>query len=185
MSLDELGQAMIGTVNRDARCFQTVYEATRRMVYLTCFRVCRNNAAAEDLTADVFGLIWQKAHLWQEGLGSVEAWVGTIARNRAIDWKRQQNNVQLGANDRLHEVPDDGPLIDALLIRAEEYELMRRALRSLPLHQRNAIEAAFFEDMTYSVLAHQFDVPLSTMKTWIRRGLTKMRSQLGLSSETA
>ena len=73
------------------------------------------------------------------------------------------------------------PLVDAVLIRSEEYRLMRSALGILPLHQRQAIEAAFFNDTTYMALAEQFDVPLSTMKTRIRRGLIKMRGHLTAS----
>ena len=182
MSLDGLNQAMIGLIDRDERSFQAVYEATRRMVYLSCFRICRNPGVAEDLTADVFRLVWQKAHLWQEGLGSVEGWIRTIARNRAIDWQRQQSEIVVRRDAAFNDIPDDGPLVDTVLIQSEEYEIMLDALRRLPPYQRNAIEAAFFGEVTYLVLAQQSGVPLSTMKTWIRRGLAKMRAQLQTSS---
>jgi RNA polymerase sigma factor (sigma-70 family) len=184
MSENDLVEAMIGTINSDSDAFQILYKATRRRVYLACFRVCRNHEVAEDLSADVFRTVWQKAHLWREGVGSVEAWVGTIARNRAVDWRRQQGDTLPTALAHYDMVADDTPLIDAVLIRAEEYASMRLALQGLPINQRAAIEAAFFGDTTYVALAREFDVPIGTMKAWIRRGLAKLRAQLSLSQRS-
>lgn len=173
-----LNQAMLGVRNGDSASFQIVYNSTRQQVYLICFRVCRDQGVADDLTADVFGIVWQKANTWQTGLGSVEGWVRTIARNRAIDWKRRQDDSLVTVGAPFDNIADDAPLPESDLIRAQEYEFMRLALQGLPTNQRAAIEAAFFGDTTYAALAHDFDVPVGTMKAWIRRGLAKMRDQL-------
>jgi RNA polymerase sigma-70 factor (ECF subfamily) len=48
----------------------------------------------------------------------------------------------------------------------------------LEARHASAIRAAFLDGTTYEELAARMSVPLGTMKSWIRRGLLKLRACL-------
>ena len=50
---------------------------------------------------------------------------------------------------------------------------------ALEARAASAIRSAFFGGLTYAQLAERDDVPLGTMKTWIRRGLLQLKACLG------
>jgi RNA polymerase sigma-70 factor (ECF subfamily) len=78
-------------------------------------------------------------------------------------------------------IADETPLADALLIDAEQTAQIHKCLASLDARTRGHIRAAFFEGKTYAQLAEAADVPLGTMKSWIRRGLQRLRACLEAS----
>jgi len=73
-------------------------------------------------------------------------------------------------------IADDAPLADSMLIDAEREARIHTCLDTLDETPREAIRTAFFEGRTYAELSERMDVPLGTMKSWIRRGLAKLRA---------
>jgi len=61
----------------------------------------------------------------------------------------------------------------------EESEALARCLKRLSGDQRRSIRLAFFDGYSYSELALKIDVPLGTLKSWIRRGLAGLKGCLG------
>ena len=80
--------------------------------------------------------------------------------------------------DEAETVADDRPLADATLLRAEENARLHLCLDQLDARQQGAIRTAFFGGLTYSEIAEREGVPLSTMKSTIRRGLLRLRDCL-------
>jgi RNA polymerase sigma-70 factor (ECF subfamily) len=60
----------------------------------------------------------------------------------------------------------------------QENERLYSCLEELERRQSTAIRAAFLDGLTYDELAQRTGVPLGTMKSWIRRGLAKLRTCL-------
>ena len=77
--------------------------------------------------------------------------------------------------DEAAELPDKQPLADALLESGESSAQIHRCLGTLEERQRDAIHTAFFEGTTYAELARKRGVPLGTMKSWVRRGLARLK----------
>jgi RNA polymerase sigma-70 factor (ECF subfamily) len=100
-------------------------------------------------------------------------------RNRCLDWLRRPNPEPLaeGAEEAL-ESDSPGPL-DALE-RGRESGAIARCLRALEARQRQAIALAFYDGLSHAELAQHLREPLGTVKTWVRRGLAKLRSCLEL-----
>jgi RNA polymerase sigma-70 factor (ECF subfamily) len=103
------------------------------------------------------------------------AWVSTIARNQAITYVRgNRSRDQFGA-----EVARDAnlPTIDGNLVvlANERAKYIERRLQSLTGTHRRAIRSAFFGGMTYPEIAARNNVPLGTVKSWVRRGLIALR----------
>jgi RNA polymerase sigma-70 factor (ECF subfamily) len=102
-----------------------------------------------------------------------------IARNRAIDRARSSATVRRSEPiDAAAEVADPGPTAFESLASAQEQERLKSSLNEIEERQSLAIKAAFMGGFTYEELAERSGVPLGTMKSWIRRGLAKLRTCL-------
>lgn len=169
-----LGRIAAG--ERDA--LKSVYQNSRSRLFGICYRVCNDPNAAEDVLQDVYIKVALTARYFDAGRGSALAWLSTIARNSAIDWQR--------ARARTGRVFDPGDDADsrARLLKDDywdQIELRREILgcmETLTDDQRKAIEESFFLGLTYAELAEREDKPLGTVKSWIRRGLKRLRECL-------
>jgi RNA polymerase sigma-70 factor (ECF subfamily) len=158
-----------------------LYDETNRLVYGFAFRILRDPADAEEVTLDVYTQIWRNASSFDQGRGSVLAWLMMLTRSRAIDRLRSSS-----ARNR-HEQPIDSYEKSAGLSHPAFglERAVRIALNSLPPEQREAIELAYFSGYSHSELAERLGQPLGTIKTRIRLGMMRMRSLLVPQSRTA
>jgi RNA polymerase sigma-70 factor (ECF subfamily) len=102
-----------------------------------------------------------------------------VTRSRAIDrLRRRQARPALAVHADAVDRPDDRPSADVLMEWQSRANDVRRALDTLPLLQRVAVELAFFDGLTHTEIAEQLEVPLGTVKTRVRQGLLKMRDSL-------
>ena len=102
-----------------------------------------------------------------------------MARNRAIDRLRAGRARPAAAPIEAAEtVPDAAPLADDAISKAQRDARVHRCLDQLDESPRDAIRTAFFEGHTYAELAERRGVPLGTFKSWIRRGLARLKACL-------
>lgn len=176
---ERLTAAMLRLAGGDREALGQIYQATSVKLYGICFRILGDRKEAEDALQDVYLNLWRRADRFDPDRASPISWLATFARNRAID-RLRSGKVQRGAVpvDEAAPVPDSAPLADELMIDAERSERVHTCLETLQENQRKNIRTAFFEGRTYAELAEQADVPLGTMKSWIRRGLAKLKTCL-------
>jgi len=164
----------------DQGALHSLYEQTHRIVFTLVFRITANRETAEEVTVDVFHDVWRKASSYDPRNGSVVGWILNQARSRAIDRIRFE-----GRKKRVNPYPNEPVTSEAAADpqQACQLEEQTRILRD-PLHvltpdEREAIEAAFFSELTYEQAAEKLDQPLGTVKTRIRSALSKLRQALG------
>ena len=104
-------------------------------------------------------------------------WMTSIVRNRCLDWLRRPNPEPL-AEEALEALESDNPGPLALLEQGRDSAALARCLRGLEARQRQAIALAFFDGLSHAELAQHLRQPLGTVKTWVRRGLARLRSCL-------
>lgn len=156
-----------------------LYRRTYRIVFTLTMRIAGDRATAEELTVDVFHEAWQRAPTYDPADGTVIGWLMNIARSRAIDRLRfEQRKKRIdprreGAPDSACESGAEAPLV-----AAERGLQLHEALASLSSGERQAIETAYFQDLTYAETAARLGEPLGTVKTRIRSGLAKLRTAL-------
>lgn len=172
-----LTDALLRTGTRDRRAFRLVYRLTATKLFGVCLRICGEQKIAEDVLQEVFVTVWLRADRFDPDRGSAIAWLATIARNRSLDWRRSYRPAS-GSSETLAALPDPSMSAADLLLLTERERALHRCLESLDTPQRDAIRTAFFEGVTYAELAERSSTPVGTMKSWIRRGLIRLRECL-------
>jgi RNA polymerase sigma-70 factor (ECF subfamily) len=170
--------ALLHTAMEDRAAFQQLYRMTSAKLFGICLRICGERQAAEDVLQDVYVQVWRRAGAYEPGRASPITWLATIARNRALDWRRAHARTPQGADAELPEIADPAPDAEAELIDADEAARVRACLEELEARQRNAVRTAFYEGVTYAELAARESVPLATMKSMVRRALIRLRGCL-------
>ena len=153
-------------------------------VQAVCARICADQLDADGVVSQVFWELWNSAHKYDVGRGSLRAYLLTLARSRAID--RQRSNAALArkttAEITVFSIPErtssDCEEPPQRQIMLEHEQEIRQALKQLAASQRIALELAFFDGLTHREVAAQLQLPLGTVKTNIRRGLLQLREFL-------
>ncbi len=181
---EELRAAMMRLADGDSAALEQIYAATRVKLFGICLRILGDRKEAEDALQDVYVNLWQRADRYDPQRASPISWLATFARNRAID-RLRMGKVRSGSVsvDEAMPLADEAPLADALLVDAERDAQIHTCLKTLDDKAQTYIRAAFFEGRTYAELAEGADVPLGTMKSWIRRGLLRLRACLEASEK--
>ncbi|KWV92563.1 MULTISPECIES: sigma-70 family RNA polymerase sigma factor [unclassified Erythrobacter] len=174
---EKLKAAMVRLAGGDRDALEEVYRATSAKLFGICYRILGDEKEAEDALQDVYLTLWRRADRYDADRASPISWLATFARNRAID-RLRTGKVRRGAvpEDEAAPIADETPLADTMMIDAEREARVHTCLETLDETPRGAIRTAFFEGRTYAELAERMDVPLGTMKSWIRRGLAKLKT---------
>ena len=151
-------------------------------LYRYLLRLVRDQATAEDLFQQTWLRVVEKVHQY-DALRSFEAWLFALAHNLAIDHLRRYRPESLDEllspdEPRHRQFPGAGP--DALdrALRLERAGLVVEALDELPAVYRELLSLRFEEEMKLVEIAEVLDVPLSTVKTRLKRGLERLRERL-------
>jgi RNA polymerase sigma-70 factor (ECF subfamily) len=173
-------RALEGMARGDHGALSELYDRHGRLVYSLALRVLRDQGDAEDVVQEVFSQAWRQASRYESTRGPVVAWLMNLARSRAIDRLRSRRaRPETGGNDvEADRVLDLAPPIDEQLALSDQAEQIRAAVEQLSLVQRVAIELAFYEGLTHVEIAERLELPLGTVKTRIRQGLSKLKERL-------
>lgn len=173
-SSEELNRLLAALERGDRGALRDLYRRTSSKLYGICLRVTGDEAEAQDVLQDVFTTVWKKAGRFDPAKASAVTWLSVLTRNKAIDRlrRRRQPTADL---DQVSNLSSDEPSQLDVLERSEDASRLRACLDELDERARTMIRAAFFDGATYPELAKREDVPLPTMKSWIRRGLQRLR----------
>ncbi len=161
--------------NRQA--FREIYARTSAKLFGVVLRVLEDRAEAEDVLQEIYIKVWNNAERYRVNGLSPMTWLITIARNAAIDRKRRARPVQ--SAEMLNEaLADPGPGPEAEAVRRSDRERLSGCFGELDDRHAEAVRRAYLDGDTYADLAAHFEVPLNTMRTWLRRSLLKLRECL-------
>lgn len=177
-TIDPLAELLPRIAGGDRGALRQLYQATSAKLFGVCLRILSDKDESEDVLQEVYLTIWRRADRFEAGRASVMAWVSTIARNRAIDRLRARGPMAYAEPVEDLEIADGAAGAEALLAAGEDAEALGRCLSELDPRTEKVIRTAFFEGVTYEALAHRMDTPLGTVKSWIRRGLMKLKGCL-------
>lgn len=174
----ELAALLAQAAEGDTQAFQTFYSRTSAKLFGVILRILPDNQEAEDVLQEVYVTVWRKAASFDPARASPITWVATIARNRAIDRLRARPARAHVAVEAAHDIADDGPAVDAGVQHGQDAARLAKAMALLEPRHAAAIRACYFEGLSYEELAVREAVPVGTLKSWVRRGLMRMRGAL-------
>jgi RNA polymerase sigma-70 factor (ECF subfamily) len=175
----QLVAALARVAGGDRAALQVVYRDTSAKLFGVCLRILNDKSEAEDVLQEVYLTVWRKAASFDPERASPITWLVAIARNRSIDRLRSSAASRRSEPiESAEDVRDDAPAALDLVVAAEQRERLKTCLGELEERHSAVIRSAFLDGVTYEQLAQRMDVPLGTMKSWIRRGLMKLRTCL-------
>lgn len=180
-STDE--ELLVAVAGGDRTAFAALFDRYARIVHGVAAAVIRDPSMAEEVAQEVLLAVWRTAARFDPDRGSARAWLTTMAHRRAIDRVRSERSSR-DRTDRIGRRDLPRPY-DDVTERAEvahDHEQVRSALHHLTEQQRQVIDLAYFEGHTYREVAEILDTPLGTIKTRMRQGLIRLRSELEVST---
>jgi len=171
-----LAQVALG----DQRAFAELYRLTSSHLYAVAVRIVREGAAAEEILQEAYVSVWHHAGTYVAARSQPLTWLTSIVRNRCLDQlrRREIDTVTMTRDDDdepAFDVPSDGPTPVELLLRGAEASAVRDCVDALDAGPKQAIALAFFQGLSHGELAAQMREPLGTVKSWVRRGLERLK----------
>jgi RNA polymerase sigma factor (sigma-70 family) len=173
----QLAPLMAAVSAGDSAALADLYARTSAKLYGICLRVLGSEAEAEEALQEAFVTIWRRASSFDVAKASPITWLSVLTRNKAIDRLRARR-FATDTIEAANDIADESASAVELIEAAQDRERLGHCLGELEEQPRAAIRAAFFDGLTYQELAERDDVPLGTMKSWIRRGLMRLRGCL-------
>lgn len=164
------------TAQGDKAAFEKLYSLLGGKLYAISLQLLKRRELAEDAVQEAFVRIWHNAGDYQQDKGQVLTWMISIVRYRALDMMRatkRRSEVSSSDEDMEEPVHERGPDLD--LIEQRDRVRIDSCLDNLAHTQRRAIQLAYFNGLTHHEVCAQLDSPLGSVKTWIRRGLERLK----------
>lgn len=140
-------------------------------------RMLRRIDLAEDAVQEALVLIWHRAAQFDDTRGSAKGWIYTILRNRCLTVLRKEDRETAVEPATLEEYADHA-VLDTAFTRLAETSDLRRCLGTLEIDTRRAILSSYVLGHSHGEIAGRMQAPLGSVKSWVRRGLIKLRECL-------
>ncbi len=170
----------------DSKALEELYNRYSPILYSLIKKIVGDKTKAEEVLADVFILVWKKKNSSNISDANVYTWLITLARNKAVDIKRRDENSEDGMpeyNDdyedyfiipKLSESIDPLDLNKALSVK----DNIEEALNKLTDAQKYVLLLAYYEGKTQSEIAKQLNIPVATVKSKIKLSLSNLKQNL-------
>ncbi len=173
MAAEELPDLLLAIANGDREAFARFYQRTSAKLFGVILRILPERSVAEDAMQDAYAKIWRNAAGFDAQRGSPITWAATIARNVAIDLRRRERPAGRQRDEDFN--------FDALTdnaVSAEQLAALRVCLDRLDPDQRSLILSAYLNGESREELAERLGHPTGTIKSWLHRGLARLRGCL-------
>lgn len=171
---------LVAVANKDTEAFRSLYDTTSAKLFGFCLRILIKRELAEEVLQESFINVWHNAGSYQPALSAPMTWMTTIVRNKAFDLlRRSDRSVEMDAEifdkEVLEAMESTAPNPFEALLLTKEAGALAGCMSRLDKSHRQAIALSFYHDLSHSEVATQLTLPIGTVKTWIRRGLEKLR----------
>ncbi len=159
---------MLSLKSGSSKAFDELYERFAPKLLSVIFHIIHDQDQAQDLLQDSFIKIWRNIHRYDSAKAGLYTWMLTIVRNTAF---RYLTRKQLDA------CIDELPAETLVTIPAYQIIGVRSWVNSvLKGNELNVINLVYFQGYTFQEISDDFDVPLGSVKTYVRRALQRLRN---------
>lgn len=179
---DHAADLLVRVAAGDQDAFARLYDMLAPRAFGLILRVLVNRAQSEEVLQEVFLDVWQSAGSFAPNKGQGRSWVLTIAHRRAVDRVRSsQASADRDVKAGLRDLSTPQQNVDEQVELRIESRRVARALAALPDPQREALTLAYFGGYSQSEVAALVGAPLGTIKTRMRDGLSRLRTEMGVA----
>jgi RNA polymerase sigma-70 factor (ECF subfamily) len=167
-------ELLVRVADRDREAFEQLYQRYVRSVFGLALRRLRDRQRAEDAVQETFTAVWRSAGSYKPERGPAAPWLYAVARNAIVDRLRART-------DPPGELPETASAEPGPAERAESSYVtwrVQRAMEELPEREREVLELAYWSEMSQSEVAGYLNIPLGTVKTRTRSGLSRLADLL-------
>ncbi|PYD01808.1 RNA polymerase subunit sigma [Microbacterium esteraromaticum] len=180
---DLAADLLVRVADGDQRAFAELYDLLSPRVFALILKVVVNRAQSEEVLQEVFLEIWQSASRFAPNRGQGRSWVFTIAHRRAVDRVRSsQSSTDRDMRVGVRDLGGERDVVQEAVESKLEGERVVAALAALPEAQQEALVLAYYGGYSQSEISALTGVPLGTIKTRMRDGLTRLRGEMGVSA---
>ena len=171
---------LIGAVAKgDQAAFERLYAATRAKLYGVVLRILGKPELAEEVMQETYLKVWKMAHTFDPTLASPITWMVAMARNRAIDIVRRRSEVSIEDEPEAQNVAAESAPPLARREMTEELKRLLACLGKLDPEKQRIVLLAYYSGWSREQLSTKLDIPVNTIKTWLRRSLLEIREGMG------
>ena len=160
---------------------EALAEAYRRhagAVYALAKRLLVDAAMAEEIVQEVFLRIWNQPEKFDPERGTLRSYLLAQCHGRSVDMLRSETSRRQREERDLRRTAERGYDLEHEVVDMSVAERVKDALATLPEIEREAIALAYFGGHTYREVADMLDAPEGTVKSRIRAGLRRLRTEL-------
>jgi RNA polymerase sigma-70 factor (ECF subfamily) len=177
MAEPTLAALLEGVAAGDRAALRALYQRQSVRLFGIANAILRDRDAAADALQDAFLRVSQRAAQFDPARGEAGAWLAGIVRHAALDLARRRGREMPTDDPSLGDQPVAAEALDRVAA-ADEGRRLRDCLAALEERNRQGILLAFVHGMSHAQVAARLDLPLGTVKSWIRRGLLQLRECL-------
>jgi RNA polymerase sigma factor (sigma-70 family) len=157
---------------KDKSAFENLYDKYSGAMFNIILRIVNSNEVAEDVLQDSFLKIWKSIESYDESKSTIFTWMLNVCRNTALDALRKANVRPTIQTDTENVYVDS---LRTVQMNTDSIGL-KNSLKYLTPEQSVVIQAIYFNGLTHEEAAKELDIPLGTVKTRIRMGLTTLKN---------
>ena len=178
MAQPQLDTLLRAAANGDKAAFRAIYDATSSKLFAVAIRILKRSDLAEDVMQDAYLKIWDAAPNYRPDLGSPISWMAAITRNRAIDVLRKKTEVSVEDQKDSGERADEAPNPFEMTAQSMELKSLLACMEKLKPDHRECLLMAYYYGYTHEEISTRMSTPVGTVKSWIRRGLVRVKECL-------
>ena len=175
----ELVDLLAAVANGDAVAFERLYEATRAKLYGVVLRILGRPELADEVIQETYLKVWKMADQFDPTIASPITWMVAMARNRAIDIVRKKPELSIEDAPEAMAIAAEMPPPLARREMTEELKRLLACLGKLDPEKQRIVLLAYYSGWSRDQLARRLDIPVNTIKTWLRRSLLEIRECMG------
>jgi len=175
----ELVWLLAAIAKGDQAALERLYGATRAKLYGVLLRILGRPELADNVMQETYLKVWKMAAQFDPTIASPITWMVAIARNRAIDIVRQRGDMSIEEAPVTVAAAAEAPPPLARREMTEELRRLLSCLGKLDPEKQRIVLLAYYSGWSREQLAQKLDIPMNTIKNWLRRSVLEISECLG------
>ncbi len=171
----ELVWLLAAIAKGDQAAFERLYDATRAKLYGVLLRILGTPALAAEIMQESYLKIWKTAGSFDPTIATPITWMVATGRNRAIDIARRKGDIPIADDAEALAATADAPAPPARREMTDDLRRLLACLGKLDPEKQRILLLAYYSGWSRAQLAQKLDIPVNTIKTWLRRSLLEIR----------